>query len=574
MKESHWKRWREFWRGRDLDAARAVEREAISLAERNALHPDFVAALVSLSHNPAEAVRLGRLGEGPLRNEDFLVALESLLAHLLALGASGSGKTYFLLLLVLVLLESGRLNSFLLLDMKGEFAELMTELALPALAATRSPIDADAFLDRIVVVDPFHGQFLPPLNVLVRDPGLPVAIQAQDVAECFEAATGSDVTSRMETILDWVLRLVIATRGSFHTVRRALQEPAVLEGLVRQVNDPELVRYFLTRYPSEPKASKLALLSRLDRFLALPMTSLCLGANVTLDFDRLLKDRITIVSLGNAPAGLSSVARFFAMVIFTRLVRAIFRLPARSKGFHALVVVDEWQVALTSALAAEFESILTLARSRGVHLWLANQQLTQLDRFGSVLRSVVLGQTALQVTFRLSPDDARALKGGFPVTGTVRRTHGTGSPFLTPHEELDHRVAHASRLPDRTGYWLDRRVKWGAVPFHSATLDLPAPKSLPPDIVRRAKEGSVRLTHQDLTAMRDAEDARLDQLAAGPTPATRALGAPSRGASPMQSPRATTQPRGLPSPRVAPSTAAPSPPPPRRRAPRRPPPIR
>lgn len=169
---------------------------------------------------------------------------------------------------LIALLEGRALNSLLVLDMKGELAELLTDHALPMIASKLPAQEADAFLRRIVVIDPFSPTHLPPLNVLVRDPGLPIAIQARDVAECFEAATESSVTSRMETILDWVLRLVIEFGGSFHAVRRALQEPAVLEGLVRESKDADTIRYFVMRFPVEPKASKFALLARLDRFLA------------------------------------------------------------------------------------------------------------------------------------------------------------------------------------------------------------------------------------------------------------------------------------------------------------------
>lgn len=519
MKESTWQWWRELIQGRDLDRAARSESAAILKAAEGVIHPDLVAELAALLRDPCRAVRLGCFEEGPRKGGDLLVDLKDLLTHLYALGASGSGKTYTLLLLVLVLLRSGLIRSLVISDPKGEMAELMVELVLPALAASLPTKEADDLLKRIVVIDPFSSTHLPPLNVLVRDPGVPIEIQARDVAECFEAATSTDVSARMETVLDWVLRLVIEVGGSFLTVRRALQEAAVLEGLVRLSKEPDTIRYFLTRFPSEPKASKLALLSRLDRFLALPMTQLSVGAKYCLDFDRLLDDHITIFTSGRAPAGLRSVANFFEMVVMTRFVRAIFRRPPRSQS-HAIIVVDEWQMTLNPALAAEFESILTLARSRSVHLWLANQHLSQLDRHGAPLRSVVLGGTPNQIFFRLALEDASTLRSVFPTTGAMRRRSvpmgGGATPFLTANEERDARIALASRCPNRTGYWLDRRRNWGSIAFRSATFDLPKVSSLPADYVRRAKRGSIAFTIRELEQMRDAENARLDALAAGP----------------------------------------------------------
>ncbi len=568
MSERLWKYLRELVQGPDFKQAQRIEQADLAVAEAGTVHPLLVAEQDDLARRPAQALPLGEFKEGVRRRTPLRARHEDLLAHQHVIGVSGSGKSFFVLHELIALLEGRAVNSLLVLDMKGELAELMTDVALPMIASKMPRAEADAFLKRIVVIDPFSATNLPPLNVLVRDPGLPIAIQARDVAECFEAATESSVTSRMETILDWVLRLVIEVGGSFHTVRRALQEPAVLEALVRQSKDPEVVRYFVLRFPVEPKASKLALLARLDRFLALPETQLTMGASVCLDFDALLRDRIVIVSLGRAPAGLQSVARFFAMVILTRLARAIFRLPPRGHGFASLLVADEWQVALNSALALEFESILTLARSRGVHLWLAHQQLSQLDRHGAALKSVVLGETAVQVAFRLAQEDARALRYLFPVTGTMRRRAGVAvtntSPFLSASEEVEARIVAAGRLPNREGYWFDRRKPWGAVPFKSAELVLPAVSSLPQNFVAQARTGAITFTKNDLTRMRDAEDARLTQLAAGP-PRARAASAPppaapsaptlpttpttSTPASPPQPPRPPQQPPRRPGPR-------------------------
>lgn len=546
MSENIWKFFRELFQGSDFGRARRVEEANLAAAEAGTVHPLLVAEQAKLARAPAHALTLGEFREGAQRGAALRASMRDLLAHQHVVGASGSGKSYFVLHELIALLEGRALNSLLVLDMKGELAELLTDHALPMIASKLPAQEADAFLRRIVVIDPFSPTHLPPLNVLVRDPGLPIAIQARDVAECFEAATESSVTSRMETILDWVLRLVIEVGGSFHAVRRALQEPAVLEGLVRESKDADTIRYFVMRFPVEPKASKLALLARLDRFLALPETQLTMGAAVSLDFDQLLRDRIVIVSLGRAPAGLQSVARFFAMVILTRLTRAIFRLPPRSQGFASLLVADEWQLALNPALALEFESILTLARSRGVHLWLAHQQLSQLDRHGAALKSVVLGQCAQQAVFRLAPEDARSFRSLFPATGTMRRRAGAvasnASPFLSGSEEVEARMNAASRLPNREGYWFDRRKPWGALPFKSADLVLPASASLPPDFVARARRGAITFTTQDLARMRDAEDVRLDRIAAGPVRARALPPPPSPPTARVSSPPASTPP--------------------------------
>jgi hypothetical protein len=446
---------------------------------------------------------------------------------MLILGESGSGKSYFLLNCLTRLVET--LRSLVIVDMKNELAEMFCEQGLPTIASKLPSKDAQKLAARVVVVNPFSATQLPPLNVLIRDPSVAIEIQSLDIAECFEAATEADVSLRMGGILTWILRLVIGLdRGySFETIRRALQEPLVLDGLVASSNDIEAKRYFLTRFVQEPKASKAALLARIDKFLSLPVTRLVLGADNCLNFDQLLDNRIVVVLLGGAPAGLQSIARFFAMIILTRIVRAIFKRPARVTGAPSIVLCDEWQLALNSSLAQEFEQILALTRSRRVFFWLANQQLAQLNQHGGSLRSIVLGQTSIQTIFRVPQEDARAVRHLLPVTGIVRASDAKQDTVLSRHEELEWRVDSISRLPNRTAYFCDKRAPWGTVLIRSADLTLSPVASLPRALVTQCTQGSVAFTPAALQAMRDREERALNALSQ-PIPAQRAHCAPRR----------------------------------------------
>lgn len=524
----------------DALTALRQERALVDAALGDARDPRLVAQQAALARDPTARVRLG-VPAGS--TDDFYTPMKGLLAHHWFLGATGSGKTYFVLYLLLVLWWRHRGKPFAVVkvDAKGEAANLLLDEFLPALIGRLPRREAETLVRLVRVIDPFDANALPPLNVLVRDPSIPVEVQAMDVASSVIAAVGAGSGIRIDGLLQWLLRLVIQGNGTFLTVRRILQDDAALNGLVREVADPELNQYFAQRYPTEPKASKLALLARLDRLLALPATRACLSAKTCIDFGDVLDSGFTVVNLGRAPAGARETATFWATLVGTRLFRAVYRRPPNGGLSPAVVAIDEWQTLLTPSLADDVEQLLALARSRQVFLWLINQQVAQL-KVSSSLREVVSGQTQTQVVFGATIEDARALKHILPVTGRARRPPPDpwdvrpATPFLSPTEEVEAQIKAISQLPPRHAFWWDRRVPWSAVQLRTATLDLGNPKSLDGDLRDAVKAGTLAVSIGELTKAMADEEARLNALARRP-PTLRAVPA-SRAA------RATGQQRG------------------------------
>ncbi|MBL8679824.1 MAG: type IV secretory system conjugative DNA transfer family protein [Myxococcales bacterium] len=531
--------WRELMGTQDLVRAIDEERRAHETLLASSVSPALRAQLDRFEHAPSKAVEIGTLVEPPLEDRALRVALSELYSHLLVLGESGSGKTYWLLSVLGQLLFG--LRSLIVVDMKGELVELLTERVLPTLALKLSSKEANALLDRIVIVNPFNANYLPPLNVLVRDPTIDLDVQALDVSEAFETATEENVSLRMGRILAWVLRLVIGLdRGySFEAVRRVIEDPLVADGLVRSSSDMEARRFFLTRFRSEPPASKAALLARIDKFLALPVTRLALGARQCLAFEKLLDRSLVIVSLGGAPAGLASIARFFGMILLTRFIRAIARRPVQGSGPPGMIVCDEFQLALTHSMAAEFETVLASMRSRNFYLWLAHQQTAQLHEHGPALRSIVLGQTGRQVVFRVPPEDARHVRHLLPTTGVVAAPRGSAKAYLDRGQELDHRSESLSKLPKRHAYFFMKGAPWDGIPFRSNTLELAPASKVPRDLFDRATQGTIAFRPDALAKARAKEASELDAFTHSPLPKQPSL-VPARPPVMVQTPTPTS----------------------------------
>lgn len=514
--------FRGFLRGTRRDHVRqalALERHAHA-EHRDRDRAAFEAEQTRLARS-GDAVRLGRLDPS---GEQLLIAVADLLRHMLVLGESGSGKSVYLLLLLLRLIVMK--IPVVLVDVKGEMTELLRDRLLPRLIDGLSRADAAYLLARLRIVDPFGATHLPPFNVVARDASIPIEVQALDISSSLEAAIDGGSGLRMETIVDWGLRLLLHVPGaSLLTLRRALQEPALIDALVARCPDTDVRGYFLTRFSQEPQASKLAVLARLDRFLALPQTRLCLSAETSLDFDAMLTSGLTLIDLGRAPAGQTDVAKFWATMVFTKLTRAIYRRPPTGTSTPAVICVDEWQACLTTPMVASLEDVLARARSRGCFLWLANQQLAQLARVSSTLRDIALGQTTIQVLFRLAEEDARALRGALP-PAPGGRAPPPWDPQAARGEDGDRRIRAVTRLPNRTALLLDKRRGAEALRFRTASLDLRA-VSVDPALVAALARGTVSVPVADLEHAVREHDRKCDALARGtsaPTAAARPAG--------------------------------------------------
>lgn len=450
-----------------------------------------------LAARPRESVLMGTDAEhGELR-----AGIGDFGSHLLCLGATGCGKSYALATLATEVFAR-RLGGLVVVDPKGETVDLFRDRLLPALAHRLGSHDALRLADQVRILDPFDGARLPPLNVLVRDPSIEEAVQVHDIVDSFLSAAGAATGARIDTILTWLLRLCLG-RASLLTVHRALGNEHVLRELVRTSTDRDVKEYFTERWKAEPSMSKQALAARLDRFLALQATRRSVSASSCFDMRAALDGGVTLINLGNAPAGSSSIARFFGSLLFGRLVRAIYQRPASGGRAPATVWIDEWHSLLTSSIATSVEDILARARSRRVGLWLSNQQLVQIDRVIPGLSEVVLGQTAMKLVFRVPREDARKVRDILPVTGRrIRR--GRPDEMMTNEEEFEAVVSDTVNLPARSA-WFSNRAAPDARARLVRTVDVPAVPAIDRALGHKLRSGTGGVPVGELDALIDAE---------------------------------------------------------------------
>ena len=226
---------------------------------------------------------------------------------------------------------------------------------------------------------------------------------------------------------------------------------------------------------------------------------------------------VTIISLA-APYGCLEAQKFWSTLLATRLFRAIFARPNDPILPPAIIVSDEAQDFLQGMpAAAEVEKALAQSRSRKTSIWLACQQFAQLEAASPTLAKALRSNCNLQVLMRASPEDARAMRHILPISGrfpkpTPAPWEKPTGPVLSHAEEEKFLLDEISRLPDRLGWWWDRRQPWRAVKFQTRDVDIPANVEIAEEMQQHLRLGSPTMTIQELEKCETEEQQKLARL--------------------------------------------------------------
>ncbi|MBI5529777.1 MAG: type IV secretory system conjugative DNA transfer family protein [Deltaproteobacteria bacterium] len=465
------------------------------------------------------------VGEAINRAEESLalcVELERLWgSHLLINGATGTGKTYAQLGLMEFLLPRVLQGDAAVVSVegKGELSGLLIGNLLPKALSTLPPKTREAALARINFLSPFSEDCIPVMNLIAPPPGVSSELHLLDLLHAFEVAAEAPLGVRQHELFVMGLKLLAEHKLHLPSFPFIFSNPPLLQRLVLQ-SSPDLRAYFLHRYPQESEETKGGVLARLERVLALRSSRLSLSAPSCVDFREILSCGVTVISLA-APFGCREAQKFWSAMLVSRLLRAIFARPNDPRLPPAVIASDEAQDFLQGPHAAEAERALTQARSRRVSLWLACQQFAQLEAASPTLAKALRTNCNVQALFRSSPEDSHAMRHILPVSGRHPRPapapwEKVSSPFLNQGEEEKFLLDEGTRLPDRVGWWWDRRQPWRAVKFKTREVDLRGNEEMAEELQRRLKHGKWSMPAEELEKCVAEERQRLMTLSGQP----------------------------------------------------------
>jgi Type IV secretory system Conjugative DNA transfer len=447
-------------------------------------------------------------------------------AHGVVQGASGSGKTMFLLSLLSQEISAGR--PFGIIDCKADLYEGVLRWMV-AIGRSLPTEPREALKRRLQVVNPFDEEHLVPLNVCRSLPGISAETQAYEVTLALSRLFDSALGVHMESILRHLMLLLMEARLTLIEAPLILEDEILRGVLASRSANPVVKRFFLESYAKVPQVSKDALANRLQALSLCENLRLMLGADDLIDLRGILdRGDYLLVFLGKGPNVPEEQVDILGSIFFQLLLQATYARGSGARSRYLLILDEFFHLLDAPGLARRFESAITTVRSFGLSLTLIHHNLAQLP---SALREIVLANCDLVALFRTSGRNAQFFGDFLPEVDFDRldriRDDRRGSA-ISPTETRRHQIEQLQRLPSRTCFWYDRRKPHRAIRLR--VPDLPAPhrfantsESALDRIMREEgwSRGSAALPKETLRAQIKARRQRLHDLLHPPVnPAT------------------------------------------------------
>lgn len=488
--------------GDDGRTAFAAEERAIHRASAPVeIDPEFRAAMTGLARSTEDRLALGKSARDPTLPVSVRTRELAGDGHVLVLGTSGAGKTRCVAGLARQLLarvaRDPDAQGLVIVDHKGELVSIVRGM-IGELADTLPPAEAARLLDRLVVVNPFSTEALVPLQILRREPGDEPELVALEATSVIDRLGGAQLGVNQDAFLFHAMLLGVDQNLTLPEVADLLGDPARLAATAARAR-LDTVRSFFGGERRLSEASLQGVRARLHRLCRMRSARLMLGARDAVSFYELLGSRILLIDLGAPPFGCEDLAAFWAGILTLKLTRAIFQRTDADTRRPVTILVDEWQegVAAGGGIAEHYARVLSVARSRAVSLVLISQSLALAGRVESTLPEVVATNTSVQLLFRASAADARAMAHLLPVTGRRLRPpvapweERSRSPFLDRQAEREALVAEIPSLPQRTLYFWNRHHSPRAELVRALDVELPPERHRPPPIAWRLQHGAL-----------------------------------------------------------------------------------
>jgi hypothetical protein len=385
--------------------------------------------------------------------------------HLYVIGATGTGKTKFLEFLIQQDIEKG--NGFGVIDPHGDLIEDIKGF----LACWYDQSGDDKELsDRVVLIDPTDPALTVTFNPLEKLPNVSIAEQAGELVSSFRKIWSDSWGVRMEDLMRNSLIALGEAELTLAELPQFLTNRGFRENVLQKVTHP-IARGYFERFDSltdrsqitwiEPVMNKInAFLSdqRIRQIFSSPKSSFNLREAID-------QKRILLIKLDKGR--LKDSADLLGSLLMAKIQMAAFSrsdIP-QSKRTPFCLYIDEFQ----NFASESFMVILSEARKYGLSLIMAHQTLAQIP---DELRSLILGNTGIQVYFRVNRHDAQLLaKEAFEYSGyDVKTFYGLHPVFWTLGEEWENKTEELQKLPPRCCY-AKHKIEGGLIPFFTAEIE-------------------------------------------------------------------------------------------------------
>lgn len=385
--------------------------------------------------------------------------------HFYVIGATGTGKTKFLEFLIQQDIEKG--NGFGVIDPHGDLIESIKGFYAKKYYDYE---DEKEISERVILIDPTDPDFTVTFNPLESLPGVSIAEQVNELISSFRKIWSDSWGTRMEDLMRNSLISLSEANLTLEELSHFLTDRTFREVVLEKVKNPIAKEYF-QRFNAltdrgqiswiEPIMNKInAIFSdeRIRQIFSSPKSSFNFR-------DIIDNKKVLLVKLDKGR--LKDSADLLGSLLMAKIQMAAFSRSdiSLNKRTPFYLYIDEFQNFATES----FSIILSEARKYGLRLIMSHQTLSQIP---DELRSLILGNTGIQVYFRLNRQDASLLcKEAFDYSGYQVKTMSNLRPiFWSYSEEWEHKTEELQNLPPRFCY-VKHKIEGGIIPIKTENID-------------------------------------------------------------------------------------------------------
>ena len=337
------------------------------------------------------------LGENLHRGARYNVSIadEHKLRHGHLIGATGVGKSTLIANMVIEDMNQG--NGVFLFDPHGDIVEDVL-MRIP-----------EQRIDDVIVVDPYDTESPIGFNLLHATTDAEKIVLSSDLVSAFKrfaTSWGDNMSSVLSQAVNTFLES--SQGGTLMELKRFLLEDGFRYNFLNTVNDPSIHYYWNNEY-KHLKNRISPLLTRIDTFLRPKIIRYMLVQKQGLSFkDCIEQKKIVLLKLSQGLIGEENSYLLGALFLSKINQVALGRQALSKNERHPFYVyLDEFHNFITPSLS----SILSGARKYGLGIFLAHQELAQIDDYQ--ILNAVLSNPNIRICFKLGDADAKRLQDGF-----------------------------------------------------------------------------------------------------------------------------------------------------------------
>ncbi len=385
--------------------------------------------------------------------------------HSYVIGATGSGKTKFLEFLIRQDIANG--NGVGVIDPHGDLIEDIKGFL--ARVCDSNGLDSE-ISNRVILVDPADPLYTITFNPLEPIPDVSISEQVAELIAAFRKIWSDSWGVRMEDLMRNSLIALGEVEFTLADLPFFLSNRAFREVILGKINHPVAREYF-QRFDSMTDRGQVTwiepVMNKVNAFLSDDRIRQIFSSPKSSFNFREAMDQRKIILINLNKGKLKDSADLLGSLIMAKIQIAAFSRAdsSRHKRTPFYLYIDEFQ----NFAGDSFSVILSEARKYGLSLIMAHQTLSQIS---PELRSLILGNTGIQVYFRVNRQDAALLaKEVFEYSGFAVKTVSSFRPvFWSYTEEWEQYIKELQNLSPRVCY-VKHKIEGGVIPLRTFDIE-------------------------------------------------------------------------------------------------------